>query len=78
VSLMAPRRRPRGTLVDPINLGYEVERSSKEQFDQLAERCGVSSSVLFEHVVVNIPLDDNGIPMWWPTQTNEELPINPD
>jgi hypothetical protein len=73
---MAPRRRPRGTLVDPINLGYEVERSAKTAFDDLAERCGVSSSVLFERVVEQIPLDTNGLPTWWPEQTNEELPIN--
>ena len=73
---MAPRRRPRGTLVDPVNIGYEVERPSKQLFDSLAERCGVSSAVFFERVVEQIPLDSNGIPTWWPEQTNEELPIN--
>jgi len=75
---MAPRRRPRGTLVDPINVGYEVERPSKELFEALAERCGVSGAVFFEHVVANIPLNDEGLPTWWQNKTTEELPIDSD
>ena len=75
---MAVRRRARGTLTNPTPIGYEVERASKERFDAIAERSGVSSAVFFERVVENIELTSAGIPVWWPEQTNEELPINPD
>lgn len=73
---MAPRRRPRGTLVNPVSIGYEVEREAKEQFDAIAERLGVSSAVFFEQVVAHIDLTSEGVPTWW--ERPEELPINPD
>lgn len=74
---MAVRRRPRGTLLDPVNMGYQVERVSKEQFDAIAERAGVSSAVLFEAVVEHLELTDQGIPTWWtPLPRDGELPID--
>lgn len=74
---MAPRRRPRGTLVDPVPIGYVVERPSKEKFDAVAVRAGISSAVLFEMVVDHLELTDQGLPVWMPRQDRDgELPIN--
>jgi len=76
---MATRRRARGTLKDPISIGYEVERASKERFDSIAESAGVSSAVFFERLVAQIEVDEStNLPVWWPKQTNEELPIDSD
>jgi hypothetical protein len=61
-----------------VSIGYEVERSSKQRFDAIAEKAGVSSAVFFERVVDHIELSADGLPVWWPEPTNEELPINPD
>lgn len=64
--------------MDPVSTGYEVERASKERFDAIAERAGVSSAVLFEHVVAHLELTDQGIPTWWtPLSRDGELPIDP-
>jgi hypothetical protein len=74
---MAPRRRPRGSLVDPVALGYEVERASKERLDRVAEIAGVSSAVMFEHVIDNLVLTDQGLPVTWPEKSRDgELPID--
>ncbi|CAI7614675.1 unnamed protein product [Penicillium discolor] len=63
---MAPRRRPRGSLVDPVPLGYVVERSAKERLDRLADQAAVSSAVI------------RGLPVTWPEQElhDGELPID--
>ncbi len=76
---MAPRRRPRGSLIDPVAVGYEVERASKDHFDAIAVRAGVSSAVLFERVVEHLELTDQGLPVWWPVELSREgqLPIDP-
>ena len=75
---MAPRRRPRGTLLDPVSMGYEVERASKAKLDAVAERAGVSSAVLFERMVEHLELTDQGLPVWWPEELSRdgELPID--
>jgi hypothetical protein len=75
---MAPKRRPRGTLVDPVPIGYEVERVAKDKFDAIADRVGVSRAVMFELVVDHLELTDQGIPTWMPPKSREgELPIEP-
>lgn len=74
---MAPRRRPRGTLVDPVPLGYVVERSAKDRLDRLADQAAVSSAVMFEHIIENLELTSRGLPVTWPEQElhDGELPI---
>lgn len=75
---MAPKRRPRGSFIDPITLGYEVEREVKDYFDELAARAGVTRGRFFEEVVKHIPVTDRGLPTWWPEPEPEdgELPID--
>lgn len=73
---MSKPRRPRGTRVDPVPLGYAIERDSKKHLDAMAAHAGVSTSVFIEHLVehVQTELDDRGLPTWWPQQ--EGLPID--
>ena len=76
---MAPRRRPRGSLIDPVPLGYVVERAAKDRLDKIAEKAGVSSSVMLEHIIANLELTSRGLPVTWPTSTDQrdgELPID--
>lgn len=76
---MAAHRRPRGTLVDPVLLGWSVERASKARFEAIADRLGVSSAVFFERVEAHLELDARGVPVWWdyPVPSNDgELPID--
>lgn len=57
-------------------MGYEVERSAKERLDRVAEIAGVSSAVMFEHIMQNIELTDQGLPVTWPANPRDgELPI---
>jgi len=58
-------------------MGYVVERSAKERLDKIAERAGVSSAVMFEHIVANLELTDQGLPRTWPASPRDgELPID--
>lgn len=73
------RRRPRGSLIDPVGVHWDVERRAKERFSAIARQADVSEAVLFEHVVAHLELTDQGVPTTWaPLPRDEELPINPD
>ncbi len=76
---MAPRRRPRGTRLDPVPLGYVVERAAKTRLDKIAENAGVSSAVMLEHIIDSVALTSRGLPVTWPEPTellDGELPID--
>ena len=76
---MAPYRRPRGTLNDPVPMGYVVERAAKDRFDAIADSLEISSAVFFERVVEHLELDERGVPAWWTypvPSTDGELPID--
>lgn len=65
-------------MLDPVSMGYEVERAAKTKFDAVAKRAGVSSAVMFEELIEHLELTDQGLPIWWPEELprDGELPIN--
>lgn len=77
---MTERRLPRGTRVDPVRVGWAIERGRKARIDELSLLANVSAAVFLESVIDH--LDDeiaaNGLPTWWPETTTEdgELPID--
>lgn len=75
---MAVKRLPRNTRVDPISLGIIVERANRDRFAQIARNANMTSSAMFDSLVVNMPLDEAGRPVWLPFPAQEEdseLPI---
>lgn len=79
LSGMAAKRRPRGTLVDPVQLGYPVERRNKDRFAAIARHANISAAALFDLLVENMPLDEYGNPLWLQEQLankDGELPID--
>jgi len=73
---VSPRRRPRGSLIDPVGVHWDVERTAKERFSAIARNANVSEAVLFEHVVLTLELTDQGVPTTWtPHSRDGELPI---
>lgn len=60
------KKRPRGTSVDPVQIGLLVERSAKERLTLMAEKAGVSRAVMFEYVMAHMPIDGRGLPEGWP------------
>jgi len=64
--------------VDPVPLGYVVERNSKERLDRIAKLASVSSAVMFEHIIEHLELTTRGLPATWPEQElhDGELPID--
>lgn len=72
---MSPTRRARGSVIDPIDISFRVERVNKEHFAFLAKRAGLSNAALFDTMVENIVLDDRGLPTWLPRENKEQLPI---
>jgi hypothetical protein len=72
------RRLARGTRIDPVQLGYVIERTDKLELDRLAEASGVSASVFIELMLKHLPLTEHGVPEWAPSlKSDEELPIEP-
>lgn len=73
-----PYRRKRGTMVDPIRAGWEIERRTKERVEALALHLKVSPSYFLEQLVDHIEVDVRGVPTWWPAVEIQdgELPIN--
>lgn len=75
---MASRRRPRGSLIDPVPLGYVVEGEAKKKLDDVADIASVSSAVMFEHIMKHLQLNGRGLPVTWSEQElhDGELPID--
>lgn len=75
--LRAVQRRERGTMIAPTNLSYTVEGASKERFEAIAKRSGLTAALFFEAVVEHLELTDQGIPPWIPPLSRDgELPID--
>lgn len=77
--MAADYRRARGTIVDPVTVGFTVERAKRDRFNAIAENSELSSAVLFEKVVDHLEseLTNQGIPSWLPEKDrSEELPID--
>ena len=74
---MTPTRRPRGSLVDAVALGYKIERPVKKRLDDMARDAGVTGAAMLEFILANIDVDDRGVPTIWPVDAKEgELPID--
>nr|AXV46278.1 hypothetical protein pA2H2_p47 [Arthrobacter sp.] len=74
---MSSPRRPRGSVQDPIALGWKVQRENKDHFALLASKAGMSGAALFDLMVENLELDDRGLPTWVPREDSKgQLPID--
>lgn len=72
----AQARRKRGTMIDPVPVGYKIERSRRSRVQQLAENAGVSGAVMLEFIIDQVQVTDQGLPVGWPENSrDEELPI---
>jgi hypothetical protein len=76
---MNERRRSRNTMDKPVTPGWRVEDSSRNRVKEIAAAAGVSPSQLIDALIMNVELNDRGVPTWWrEVEKPEELPINPD
>nr|AXV46736.1 hypothetical protein pA8H1_p45 [Arthrobacter sp.] len=74
---MSTPRRPKGSVKDPIPLGWRVERESRDTFTRLAAKAGISGAALFDMMVQSLELDDRGLPTWVPREDSKgQLPID--
>lgn len=74
---MSSPRRPRGSVQDPIAMGWKVQRENKDFFAHLASKAGMSGAALFDLMVENLELDDRGLPTWVPREDSKgQLPID--
>lgn len=71
---MSTPRRPKGSMKDPIPLGWRVERESRDMFTDLAAKAGVSGAALFDLMVQTLELDDRGLPAWVPRDDSKGQP----
>lgn len=74
---MSTPRRPKGSMKDPIPLGWRVERESRDRFSDLAAKADLSGAALFDLMVQTLELDDRGLPTWVPRDDDKgQLPID--
>lgn len=74
---MTSPRRPRGSVDDPIALGWKVQRKNKDFFTELASKAGLSGAAMFDLMIENLELDERGLPAWAPMKDDEgKLPID--
>lgn len=74
---MSSPRRPKGSMRDPIPLGWRVERESRDKFTELAAKAGISGAALFDMMVETLEIDDRGLPTWVPREDSKgQLPID--
>lgn len=74
---MSTPRRPKGSMKDPIPLGWRVERESRDKFTDLAAKAGISGAALFDLMVETLEIDDRGLPTWVPRDDSRgQLPID--
>lgn len=73
---MAPRRRPRGSVLEPIPVGFTFETQANERLDVLAKHMSVSRSFFVQRLIehADAELQSTGELAWWPRE--EELPID--
>jgi len=70
-------RRKRGTMQAPTALTYKVEKASKDTFEKIATKAGMTGALFFEAAVEHLELTDQGIPSWVPPLDRDgELPID--
>jgi len=75
---MTDVRRPRGTVQDPVAIGWKIERVSRDLIASMAAASGVSASEFVELMAAHTKsaLTDQGIPPWMPEKDRSgELPI---
>ena len=74
---MSSPRRPKGSMKDPIPLGWRVERENRDKFTALAARAGISGAALFDMMVETLEIDERGLPKWVLREDAEgHLPID--
>jgi hypothetical protein len=55
-------------MVNPIQFGVTIETVANERLSALAAASGASRSLFVQRLIENVPLDANGVPVWWPAE----------
>lgn len=71
-------RRRRGEAAHSVRLFVEVAPEAKAVLDRAAAATGAPKWAVLESILVNLQLDENGRPVWWPETPSPdqgELPL---
>lgn len=63
---MTPARRRRNSIKDPVVFPLSVERKNRDAWKKIAAANGISASAMFDALVANIQLTEEGRPVWLP------------
>ncbi len=76
---MAAPRLPRGTRRKPVTAGWKIEERSRDRWNAIALRSGISAGALFDRMVASVEVDGPNRPSWLPDNPDAEdgvLPID--
>lgn len=73
VLYMTTRTKRRG--VTTVPLYADVAPQAKEVIDVIAAATGARKNVVIERIMASVELDEQGVPVWWPSDQQEELPL---
>lgn len=73
MSTTTPRSKRRGVETTP--LFSHVTPETKQRIDAIAHATGTRKNVVIERIIEHLEVDSDGVPVWWPPDEQEELPL---
>ncbi|RJT76953.1 hypothetical protein D6T63_15965 [Arthrobacter cheniae] len=64
MSMEKPPRRPRGTRAETVQVAYYIAPEAKRVLVELSDKLGVSAGAGLEKILLNLELDERGLPVW--------------
>lgn len=53
----------------------DVTPQTRDAISAIAAATGARKNVVIEQIIANVEVDDRGVPVWWPVEQQEELPM---
>ncbi len=69
------RVRPNGTRAGLVIAHAEVDPEVKKRLDAAAAAARITFAEALEETVRNIPVDENGVPLWVRQRMSDQLPL---
>lgn len=66
-----PPRRPRGTRAATVQVAYYIAPEAKRVLVEVSDRLGVTGSAGLEKILLNLELDEHGLPAWADRNTTQ-------
>ena len=63
-NMQKPPRRRRGTRAETVQVAYYIAPEAKRVLVEVSDRLGMTGAVGLEKILLNLELDERGLPAW--------------